>query len=302
MATPDVRVAIDGHLVDARSASVSVFDRGFLYGDSVFETVRTYGCAPFLLSAHMERLAWSAERVGLVLPWSAAELAQEVESVAAAVGRELPGELALRLMVTRGEGPLGLDPASATGPRRVLFAYALRPLPASWYTDGIAVVSWPTYRASDAARGAKVGNYLESILAVRHAHAAGAREALIVAHDGHLLEGTTSNLFALKGGALLTPPATDSILPGITRALVLDAAGALGLPAREERFDAQFLASCDEAFVTSTLRELLPIARIDGFSIGSGAGGPTTRRLHQEVRRRSGMSGPPPWDSGVGER
>lgn len=295
MKREDIRVAIDGRFVERGSATISVFDRGFLYGDSVFETTRTYGGVPFLLDDHMARLAWSAERIGLTLPLSPDELEAELSALAREAGASPANELSLRLMVTRGEGPLGLDPREATGPRRVLFVQPVRPLPAAWYREGVPVVSFATYRPSDAARGAKVGNYLESIVATAHARERGAHEALIVGHDGHVLEGTTSNLFVVRGGVLFTPPTSETILPGITRRLVIEAADALDVDVSESRIDPPFVASADEAFLTSSLRELLPISSIDGFAVGAGCG-PITRRLHQAVRERAGISGPPPWE------
>lgn len=296
MTIDESRVAIDGRFVDRERASISVFDRGFLYGDSIFETTRTYGGTPFLLGEHMARLAWSAERVGLTLPLSPDELEAEVATLAREAGASPTHELSLRLMITRGEGPLGLDPRSASHPRRVLFVQPVRPLPAVWYREGVSVVSFATYRPSDSARGAKVGNYLESILATAHARERDAHEALILGHDGHVLEGTTSNVFVVRGGVLFTPPTSESILPGITRRLVLEAADALSIDVSESRIDPPFVASGDEAFLTSSLREVLPVSAIDGFTIGSGSCGPVTRRLHQAVRERSQMSGPPPWE------
>jgi branched-chain amino acid aminotransferase len=291
-------VAIDGVLVDPSAATVSVYDRGFLYGDSVFETVRTYGGVPFRLKEHVERLAWSAERVLMNLPLTVADTVGEVGRVVREILERAPEgtELVARIMITRGEGPLGLDPTEATHPRRVMLVQRLSPLSSASYTKGVTVATFATFRPSDVARGAKVGNYLESILAIRHARSAGAHEALIVTGDGHVVEGTTSNVFAIVGGDLLTPPAYESLLPGITRALVIEAAPDAGLTAVERRLSPEDLASADEVLLTSTVRELLPVVGIDGHVVGTGRPGPRTRALHEAFRRREGIVGPAPWE------
>ncbi len=291
-----VLVAIDGELVEPEHATVSVFDRGFLYGDSVFETTRTYAGVPFKLAEHLTRLWWSADRLGFELPMTTGDLQGEVARLAELARARIAGELTLRLMVTRGEGTFGLDPFDASEPRRVLFIASLRLPPASAYRDGVGAICVPSYRPSDAARGAKVGNYLESILALRLARAAGAHEALIVSADGHVTEGTTSNLFALIDGALVTPPLYESILPGITRALVIEAARLLELPVIERRMQPHDLAGAQEAFITSSIRELLPLTSIDGYEIGGGRPGVVTRRLHETVRSENALAGAPPWE------
>jgi branched-chain amino acid aminotransferase len=281
-------------LVPVERATVSVYDRGFLYGDAVFETIRTYEGEPFRLEEHIDRLGWSAERVGMKLTLSSADQVAEVRSALKKVEAERgePGDLVARIMITRGEGPFGLDPAGATTPCRVLFIHPYRPLPDKDRTDGVSAITYATYRPSDAARGAKVGNYLESIVALREARARGAHEAIILGVDGQVLEGTTSNVFAVRGGRLLTPPTSLPILPGITRGLVLDAASDAGLVAEERPLAPADLHDADELFVTSTIRELLSITRIDDRPVGAGVPGPKTRALYEAFRRNAGL--PPP--------
>ncbi|MBK6517596.1 MAG: aminotransferase class IV [Polyangiaceae bacterium] len=289
-------VAIDGELVAPEQATISVFDRGFLYGDSVFDTTRTYAGAAFKLREHVERLARSASKMGFELPRSVEELVVEVQRLIDEVRPRAGGaELVARLMITRGEGPFGLDPTEAVKPRRVLYLHGLSRPTAGAYEDGVEVICYSTFRPSDAALGAKVGNYLESVLAVRQAKSRGAHEALILSYDGHVVEGTTTNVFALHGDRLLTPPTTETLLPGITRGLVLEVAPSLGLSVEERRMAPTDVASADEAFLTSSIRELLPISKIDGHTIGRGAPYAVTRRLHQAVRERFGMVGPAPW-------
>ncbi len=281
-------VAIDGTLVPSERAVVSVYDRGFLYGDAVFETIRTYGGEPFSLEEHAERLAWSAERIGMALPLAPADVVLEVRRNLSEVRAQRPGvvDLVARIMVTRGEGPFGLDPAGADRPRRVTFIHPYKPLPASHYEEGVSVVTRTAYRPSDAAKGAKVGNYLESIVLLRDARAQGAHEAIVVDSEGRVLEGTTSNVFVVKGKELVTPPTTLPLLPGITRRIVLDAAPDVGLVAVERDLRVADVHGADEVFLTSTIREVLPVSRVDDRVIGSGRAGEKTKGLLAAFRKR----------------
>jgi branched-chain amino acid aminotransferase len=204
-------------------------------------------------------------------------------------------------MLTRGAGPLGLDPSLAQEPLRVILLEPLVPLPASMYRDGVSVVTVRTERAADAAHGAKVGNYLASLLALRAAKEAGAHEALVIGSDGTVVEGTTSNVFAVQGGALLTPPEEAGILPGITRAHLLHAAADIGVPVRFERLTQGELAASAEVFLSSSIREVLPVIRVDSMPVGDGRPGPITRALHAAFRRRIGLGDDPmPWEGAVG--
>lgn len=287
-------VSIDGAIVPPEEAKVSVYDRSFLYGDSVFETIRTYRGVPFALAEHLERLERSADRVGIAMPVSRDALAAEVQRAVEAA--ENP-ESYVRAMLTRGAGPLGLDPSLALAPLRVIFVEPLVPPPASMYRDGVSVVTVRTERAADAASGAKVGNYLASLLALRVAKQAGAHEALIIGADGTVVEGTTSNVFAVREGALLTPPEEAGILPGITRAHLLHAATDIGVPVRFERLTPDDLAASPEVFLSSSIREVLPVVRVDQTPVGDGAPGRVTRALHAAFRRRIGLAGDPmPWE------
>lgn len=291
-------VAIDGVIVPRERATISVYDRGFLYGDSVFDTTRSYGGVLFKLREHIERLARSAATMGFELPLTAGDLAAEVTRIVSEV-REVNGDggdLIARMMVTRGEGSLGIDPSTASNPRRVLYVHALTLPPPSLYTSGVSVICYPTFRPSDAALGAKVGNYLESVLAIRHAKARGAHEALILSYDGHVVEGTTTNVFAIHGKQLLTPPTSETLLPGITRALVIEVAPSVGLEVVERRMEPRDFASADEVFLTSSIRELLPVVSIDEHTVAEGKPGPLTRALHEAFRERNAIPGPAPWE------
>ncbi|MGK4007848.1 aminotransferase class IV [Sorangium sp. So ce1036] len=326
-------VSIDGVLFTPEEAKVSVYDRGFLYGDSVFETIRTYGGEPFALEEHLARLERSAARIAITLPISRDELGREMIAAlraAVAAGRAAaggadaaagpaagptaaaaaPGESYLRVMLTRGSGPLGLDPTLAGAPLRVILVEPLKPLPGELYRNGISVITARTQRAGDAAPGAKVSNYLESLLALRDARAAGAHEALILDPSGHVVEGTTSNVFLVErrppahegaadpGQVLITPPREAGILVGITRAHVIDVARERNLPVCCEPVTMARLLAAEEVFITSSLREIVPVVRVDAHAIGSGVPGPTTRALHAAFRDKVGLGGAPlPWES-----
>lgn len=278
-------VSIDGAIVPAEEAKISIFDRGFLYGDSVFEVYRSYGDHRFLEREHLERLERSAAIVGIELPAPLALIAEEIAALHEAFGH---GDAYLRLMITRGEGPLGIDPRAARSPRRVLFAAPLRLPPPALYQEGASLItlSGAAPRSYTAAAGAKASNYLANLLAQREASERGAHEALFIDESGGILEGATSNLFIVHQGALHTPALESGILPGITRAIVLEIARGLGLEAREGRVDRALLKEADEVFITSSVRELLPIAAIDGEPVGSGQPGAITRRLHSAYRQR----------------
>ncbi|MES1183665.1 MAG: aminotransferase class IV [Myxococcales bacterium] len=273
-------VLIDGRPSPPEAATISVFDRGFLYGDSVFEALRTYGGRPFALERHLQRLAESAARVFIDLPVSLQQLGREVHS--AIVGAGNP-ESYVRLTVTRGVGEtLGLDPGLARHPLRVVIVTPLKSPPEETYRDGVAVITYRTERVTDhsVAAGAKVGNYLTAVLAIRQARAVGAAEALIVDGRGSVVEGATSNVFAVLGdGTLVTPPESDGILLGITREAVLAVAAELGVPIQQQSLPLEVVKNAAEVFVSSSIRELVPVVSVDGAAIGPGKPGPTTTRL-----------------------
>lgn len=278
-------VMIDGHLVPPERAMVSVFDRGFLYGDSVFETIRTYGGRPFLLREHLRRLERSAALVLIDLPVGLDVLSDEVEHTVDAGGY---AESYIRVMVTRGTGGLGLDPSSSHSPCRVILVAPLEPPGAEAYDRGIAAVTYETQRVAEAtdAVGAKVGNYLVAALAMRRARQAGASEALIVDGRGTVVEGATSNVFCVDKGRLVTAPEEAGILPGITRALLLEAAAALPVEVELRAPTVAELFRAEEVLISSSIRELLPVTTLDGRPIGGGAPGPVTRALHAAFRRK----------------
>jgi branched-chain amino acid aminotransferase len=281
-------VMIDGLIVSPDRAVLSVFDRGFLYGDSVYEVMRTYDGVVFALREHMERLFRSARQVFIDIPVSEEQLTSEVLQVAAA----LPGpSLSVRVHVTRGEGPLGHDFAAVHDPKRVIIAVPMHPPSDEDYRRGIAVALFRTQRTVDntPAAGAKVANYLVSLLALREAHATGAKEAIIVDGRGRVLEGATSNVFVVRGGELVTPPESEGILSGITRSYLLRAAASIGISVRETSLTRGDLVDADEVFLSSTSREVLPVTTVDGSLIAAGQVGPVTRSIHRAFRKLGGL-------------
>ena len=283
--------SINGVLHAPDDAKVSVYDRGFLYGDSVFETIRTYGGEPFALGEHLARLDASAGKIGINPPIAPADLALEVRRAVRAARND---ESYVRVTITRGTGPLGLDPALARDPLRVILVEPFTPLPGALYRDGVRAITTRLDRPADSVPGAKITNYLASLLAVQSAKAQGAHEALLLDAHGQVIEGATSNVFVVHDGALVTPPEDAGILVGITRAQVLDIAGELGITVRLATFHPAITAQ--EAFLTSSLRELLPLVQIDAHPLGDARPGPITRAIHSAFRRRVGLGAEPmPW-------
>lgn len=293
-------VNLDGDLVAPEAARVSVFDRGFLYGDSVYEVVRTYCGRPFELPAHLARLAHSAERIGLAPKWDAGRIGREIErTLAAARGGDVAdpeaapwnaGERYIRTVMTRGAGEIGLDPALAVDPVALVIVQPLRGPPARAYAEGVGAaivgVRRPSRRAVDPS--AKTGAHLAHVLALKEAREAGAHEALLLDEGGFVTEGSSSNVFAVAGGCVRTPPLAAAILEGVTRGVVLRIARETGVPVMEEPLRPEDLESADEVFITSTIREIVPVARLGARPVGSGRPGPVTQRLHGEFRRRAG--------------
>ncbi len=289
-------VNVNGRLVPSDRAVVSVFDRGFLYGDSVYEVVRTYRRRPFALDQHLARLGRSANRLALALPWDEERTREEILRTLAASKDGGPsgpddapwnaGQFSLRVIMTRGAGELGLDPALAVDPLAIVIAAPLRAPPASAYRQGVACrIVGVRHDAPEAVdTTAKTGAHLANVLAVAEARAAGAHEALLLDRDGQVTEGASSNLFAVREGRLETPPLAIGILEGVTRGLVIAIASESGVEVREVPLRPEAIASSDELFLTSTAREILPVTSLDGRPVGSGLVGALTTRLHTLFR------------------
>lgn len=273
-------VSIDGELMAAEDARISVFDRGFLYGDSVYEVVRTYSDVPFELDAHLDRLAGSAERIFMSLPTTLAQLAADVAATHAASKN---ADSYLRIVVTRGSGPIGLDISLATEQRRVVIAKDVREVrpKATVYRDGVEVALVGVRRNLRSAIDprAKTGNYLNSVMALHEAKGKGAFEAVMLDHRDYVTEGASSNVFVVVGDLVLTPPLDAGILEGVTRRVVLKIARAHGIRVLELPLTAAALMQADELFITSSIREIVPVVRVDGAPIGAAKPGPMVAKL-----------------------
>lgn len=271
-------VWIDGAIHAPGDARIEVFDHGFLYGDSIYETFRGYDGRIFGVDEHLERLASSAAAIRLTLPWGPAELKQILAEVVAAAPNGK--DAGLRLVVTRGAGPLGLDPALCRRPRLVIFGWPLDPGPHPRSSEGVDVVVTSVRRNPPAALDPhiKSGNFLNNILAFQEAHERGAFEGILLSMEDAVTEGTTSNVFWMRDGEVHTSTEVG-ILLGVTRLTVLAILGQLGIPCQEGRYPAEDLQNADEAFITSTLKGVLPVARIDERELPRGAPGPLTKRI-----------------------
>ena len=285
-------VNVEGRLVPPEQAFVPVLDRGFLYGDSVYEVVRTYAGRVFELGRHLDRMERTAARIGLLLP-PRARIESELFRTLDAAGN---AESYARIIVTRGEGRFGLAPHLAEGLNRLVFLIRpLEPPPPELYDRGLQMAVTRMRRNPPQALdpALKTGNYLNSVLALRESHAAGADDALMLDLHGQVTEASTSNVFFVNAGGIVTPPLAVGMLEGVTRGLVIEVARGEGLPVREEPHGIEALAAADEVFVTSSLREVMAVTSLvildgekaDRRAVAAGKPGPITRRLHAAFRR-----------------
>lgn len=269
--------SVDGVVSPAAEARISVLDNGFTFGDAVYETLRTYRGRPFELGRHLRRLRASAGRIGVTIPQDDAELSRRLDALLA---RAANPEAYIRIIVSRGVGDISYNFERIEGPTVVMATKPYIPLPETAYSEGV-VVSLVSVRRNhrDALDPAiKSCNLLNNVLATREAQARGAIEALLLNQAGELAEGAGSNVFVVRGGVALTPPLQAGILAGITREILLEVAPGAGVEMREATLRAQDLFDADEAFVTSTLKELAPIRRVDERAIRT-CPGPITQRL-----------------------
>jgi branched-chain amino acid aminotransferase len=277
-------VSVNGRFQPAAEACVSIFDRGLLYGDGIFETFRSYDGRPFCFNDHLRRLRRSARSIGLRLPQPADWFRRQI---AVLLDANRLSDALIRLTITRGIGPPGLEPPASVSPTIILFARPFTGYPAGLTRRGLTVVIARTKRPPPGAAPphAKSLNYLVGILAKRDASRRRAHDALLLSAEGHLCEGTTSNLFFVRGGILHTPSSGTGLLEGITRHVILGLARRLRIPVRQGMFHPNELWTADELFLTNTSYEVMPVARVDGRRIGTGRPGPLTRRLHREFQR-----------------
>lgn len=284
-----MKVWIDGRIVDGADARVPVTDHGLLYGDGVFEGIRVYGGRVVRLDAHLRRLQASARSLGLALP-------EGLHGIVLDTLRAFGAENAyVRLIVTRGEGPLGVDPTCCGPPRTICIADELQIYSTEKAARGLELVTVSVRRPASDALDPRVKslNYLNSVLAKLEARRRDADEALILNASGHVAEAAVANVFSVRGGSLLTPPPTDGALEGITRDSVLRLAGELGIPAREQTLGRYDLLSAEEVFLTGSGVGIAPVRSLDGESIGSEVPGPVTAKLRAAFLDRVHSEGTP---------
>jgi branched-chain amino acid aminotransferase len=270
--------SVNGMVVPAEEARVSVLDNGFAFGDSVYEVLRTYGGVAFEAGRHFRRLRASAARLGIAVPASDASLLAQVDALLA---RTANGESYIRIIVSRGLGDCSYNFDRVQGPTVVMIQKPLPAYPARHYTDGIKVAAVGVRRNHPRALdpAIKSSNLLNNILAMREAQSRGAEEPVLLNHEGFVAEGASTNVFLGRGGTVATPPLSAGILGGITREVVLELLPGLGIPFREEPLRLEDLLGADEVFMTSTTREVVPVRQVDETAIGGGRPGPLTRRV-----------------------
>jgi branched-chain amino acid aminotransferase len=280
-------VFINDRIVGEREAVVSVFDHGFVFGEGVYEVLRTYGREPFLYQRHANRMRESAARIALPVPFSDDHLLGWIRDTIAAAPEI--GEAYVRILLTRGAGEFSYDPRSCPSPTLVIITKALVPPPHSATADGVrvALVGVTRNHPFSVSPLIKSNNLLNNALAMQQALGRGAFEALMKNYRGEICECSQSNVFLVRQGEVLTPPLEAGLLAGITRAFVFELGRLSGLPVREATLLETDLATADEAFLTSTTREIVPIVAIDDLRVGPGVPGPVTRRLMAEFRAQT---------------
>jgi len=280
------KVWLNGELVPREEAKISVFDHGLLYGDGVFEGIRSYGGKVFRLQQHVRRLFDSARGIRLAIPMSPQEVA---DAIVATLKANALDDSYIRVVVTRGTGTLGLDPNRCHDPIVFIITDRIALYPEELYRHGLELITAATMRNHPNAVNPRLKslNYLNNILAKIEAIDAGTLEAVMLNHLGYVAECTGDNLFIVRDGVLFTPPISAGILEGVTRDEILSIARGQNIQVREENLTRHDLYVADECFLTGTAAEVIAVVTIDKRTIGDGKPGPVTRRLAEEFHRRT---------------
>ena len=277
-------IYINGKYFSKEDAKISVYDHGLLYGDGVFEGMRTYSNKVFRLDEHIDRLYESARAILLTIPMSKQEMIDAVKKTV-----ELSGlsDSYIRLVVTRGSGSLGLDPNRTSDPQVIIIVDLIALYDRKYYDEGLKIITASTIRNHPAALSPRIKslNYLNNIMAKLEGLQAGCMEAIMLNHKGEVAECSVDNIFIVKRGQLLTPSADSGILEGITRNAILELANTLKIPARETTLTRHDLLVADECFLTGSAAEVIPVVSIDSRPIGDGKVGPTTKQLMIEFKK-----------------
>ena len=282
-----MNIWMNGRLVEKRSAKLSVFDHGTLYGDGVFEGIRVYSGRIFQGKAHLDRLFNSAATIRLKIPYTKQALVDATYETLHANKRT---DAYMRMVVTRGEGTLGLNPDKCLRPNTFIIVDTIDLYPREMYEKGLPVIIARTVRTAPRmlSPAVKSLNYLNNILAKIECLDAGVAEAIMLNDQGNVAEATGDNVFIVKGGRLITPPPSAGILLGVTRGVVVELARKLHIPLEEKDFGRADLYQADECFLTGTAAEVVPVSNVDGRPIGDGQPGPVTRKLmvafHEFIR------------------
>lgn len=287
-----MKIWLDGKLVDKSDAKVSVFDHGLLYGDGVFEGIRFYQGRVFRLEDHIKRLFMSARAIVLKMIWTEEEVCRYVCETIAANGLR---DGYVRLVVTRGEGGLGLNPYLCDTPSMFIIAGTITLYPEEHYTKGLELVTCSTRRPTPGSLSPQVKslNYLNNVMAKVEAIKGGAVEGLMLNEQGYVAECTGDNIFIIKDGTVLTPPISDGALDGITRQVIFELCASLGIPMRAQTLTRYDIFTADECFLTGTAAEVIPVVGLDTRAIGSGQPGPVTNRIIKAFRELVGSTGTP---------
>lgn len=278
------QIFLNGEFVQKQDAKVSVYDHGYLYGDGVFEGIRVYDGNVFRLKEHLIRLYESAKSILLTIPYSLEELTKIVVDT---VNRNNLHSGYIRLVVSRGEGNLGLDPTSCPRANVVVIAEQLALFPQELYENGMEIVTVATRRNRSDVLNPQIKslNYLNNILVKIEAKLAGVQEALMLNDQGFVAEGSGDNVFLVKGNKLITPPSSAGALEGITRNAIMELGDTLGYEVEEKLFTRHDVYIADEVFLTGTAAEVIGVSKVDGRVIGDGKPGPNTQRLLKAFRQ-----------------
>src|SRR3989338_5284549 len=285
-----LKIYLDGKLVDKSEATVSVYDHGLLYGDGVFEGIRSYDGLIFKCAEHLDRLFESAHTLMLEIPLSKKQIERAMALTLKANGLR---DAYIRLVVTRGPGDLGLDPRKCKKATVFIIADKIALYPKDFYQKGLSIVTVPTVRNHPEALNPQIKslNYLNNILAKIEAINAGVNEAILLNSQGYVTECTGENIFYVRGKYIATPPPYIGILKGITRSAVMQIARELGYQVEEDVFTRHELYTADEVFLTGTAAEIVPIVKIDNRPIGSGKPGKITLLLTKEFHKLTSKEG-----------
>jgi branched-chain amino acid aminotransferase len=290
-----MKIYIDGKYESEKSAKISVFDHGLLYGDGIFEGIRAYNGRVFRLKEHIDRLYCSAKAIMLEIPMSHSDM---MKTVVETCRRNKLKDCYIRLIVTRGVGTLGLSPLRCKTPSIIVIADKIALYPEEFYRKGLTLITVPTVRNLHSAVNPAIKslNYLNNILAKIEAINGGCEEAVMLNAEGYVAECTGDNLFIIKGNQLMTPPLSAGALYGITREVAMELAREAGLKVSEPNLTRYDLFNADECFLTGTGAEVIPVVKIDGRIIGTGKPGAVTKDLVAAYHRLTISTGEPIYD------